>query len=128
MSWPAAQTCPALTHWKLVEVCTPDRWLAPAILGPSLRGYGGLMDVFYTRAITEEGEVRPQLSMELIHNKGRTTGAILERHLRNAMTAVVSETVASIMKDGITPPEDGSWPPALIHSLMAAIGGQRMKD
>eukprot|EP00972_Heterocapsa_arctica_P018438 2723395-Heterocapsa_arctica.AAC.1 len=66
--------------------------------------------------------------MELIHNKGRTTGAILERHLRNAMTAVVSETVASIMKDGVTPPEDGSWPPALIHSLMTAMGGQRMKD
>eukprot|EP00972_Heterocapsa_arctica_P047444 6996324-Heterocapsa_arctica.AAC.1 len=66
--------------------------------------------------------------MELIHNKGRTTGAILERHLRNAMTAVVSETVASIMKDGVNPPEDGSWPPTLINSLMTAIGGQRMKD
>eukprot|EP00972_Heterocapsa_arctica_P028611 4209155-Heterocapsa_arctica.AAC.1 len=32
------------------------------------------------------------------------------------------------MKDGINPPEDGSWPPALIHSLMTAIGGQRMRD
>eukprot|EP00972_Heterocapsa_arctica_P110999 16342632-Heterocapsa_arctica.AAC.1 len=43
------------------------------------------------------------------------------------MTAVVSESVATIMQGGINPPEDGSWPPMLIHSLMTAIGGQRMK-
>eukprot|EP00972_Heterocapsa_arctica_P020581 3033470-Heterocapsa_arctica.AAC.1 len=44
------------------------------------------------------------------------------------MTTVVSDAVATITQTGIHPPEDGAWPPALINSLMTAIGGQRMKE
>eukprot|EP00972_Heterocapsa_arctica_P052575 7734828-Heterocapsa_arctica.AAC.1 len=90
MDWPAAKNCPAMSKWRKIEVCAPDQWLAPAILGHSLHSYSELIDNFEDKAFGPNGELLNKLTMDLITDKQRTTGVILERHLRSAMTAVVS--------------------------------------
>eukprot|EP00972_Heterocapsa_arctica_P049025 7219374-Heterocapsa_arctica.AAC.1 len=62
--------------------------------------------------------------MTLITDKQRTPGTILERHLRNAMTAVVSQAVGYVLRDGIRDPTYGQWELKTIEGLMTTIGGQ----
>jgi hypothetical protein len=127
MNWHAIRQCNALTGWQFVEVLTPHKWLATAILGTNLHGYGELLEDFHDSGFSDDGHVLPTQLMSLIHTRNHSTGAVLERHLRNAMTAVVSETLSKSMPNGVTVPVDGSWPPQLIADLMGAIGGHRME-
>eukprot|EP00972_Heterocapsa_arctica_P075227 11098632-Heterocapsa_arctica.AAC.2 len=64
--------------------------------------------------------------MSTIATNQRTPGAILERHLRNAMTAVVSQAVSELLAKGVRHPVDGQWELNTIKGLMTTIGGHGM--
>eukprot|EP00972_Heterocapsa_arctica_P064210 9475846-Heterocapsa_arctica.AAC.1 len=107
MEWSSAKDCPALAKWRKIEACTPDQWLAPAILGHLLHSYSELIDNLHEMAFGAGGELLGKLAMNLITDKRRTTGVILERHLSNAMTAVVSHAVSTVMSKGVQSPREG---------------------
>eukprot|EP00972_Heterocapsa_arctica_P021266 3130222-Heterocapsa_arctica.AAC.1 len=107
-----------MSKWRKIEVCNPDQWLAPAILGHSLHSYSEFIENFEDKAFGPNGELLNKLTMDLI----------TERHLRNVMTAVVSHAVNIVMQKGVQQPRGGQWERETIQKLMSTIGGQQMAE